>query len=80
MWKYEGLTYQSLMIECSGIAGTWNSHRTKSSDRVWIYTDFHPDHFQKVIKRTGREIVREQLSIFGPDGIEWAEGYSLEKI
>lgn len=66
------------MIECSGIAGTWNSHRTKTSDRVWIYTDFHPDHFQPNFRKTGKEVVREMISMFGPDGFEWSPGYGLD--
>ncbi len=70
------------MIECSGIAGMWNSHRTKPSDRVWTFVDFHPAHLSEATKpkgMTGREVLQDTTCWFGVDGIEWAEGYGPEK-
>ena len=80
LWKYQGITYQQLMIECSGIAGFWNSHRTKLSDRVWTYVDFHPDHFTEPKKKTGREVVSDVVCLISSDGFEWAPGHGPQSI
>lgn len=70
------------MIECSGIAGLWNSQRIKKSDRVWVYTDFHPSHQEgrRTKGKTGREVLQGVACWFDPSQIEWAEGYSPEKL
>ena len=82
LWLYHGHTYQTLMVECSGIAGVWNSQRTHKTDRVWLFTDFHPAHLAaaaEVKPKTGREIIRGIACWFG-DEIQWAEGYGPERI
>lgn len=82
MWLYEGTTYQQHMIECSGIAGVWNSQRTKKSDRVWLYTDFHPAHQKPDAPKgkTGSEVLQGVACWFDPSQIEWADGYSVSKL
>ena len=68
------------MVECSGIAGQWNVHRSKTTDRVWMYTDFHPAHLGNQKKKpNGRKVVRDAVVMFGGDMV-WAEGYGPEKI
>lgn len=78
LWQFEGVTYQQLMIECSGIAGAWNAHRTRKADRVWLFSDFHPHHLSRPQRKTSHEIMQSIAAQSGD--IEWAEGYGIESL
>jgi hypothetical protein len=80
LWKYHGITYQQLMIECYGIAGQWNAQRTKTSDRVWSYTDFHPDHFEIKKPKSGSEVVQDVVCMISGEGFTWAPGYGPDML
>ena len=80
LWSMiQGRLYHDLMMASHVTAGVWNAQRTKASDRVWWFGDFHPDHIQEK-RPTGRAVMRSVLNWFAPGDLEWAEGHSPEDI
>lgn len=77
LWMYEGITYQQLTVACSVVAGVWNGQRTRQTDRVWVYTDFHPAHIGRAVNDglTGREVIQSVTCWYAAEDIEWADGY-----
>ena len=75
LWRWQAVTYQQAMTASMIIAGIYNSHRTKASDRVFSWLDFHPDHVQTKAPAAGKQRVAETLSWYGGDEITWLDGY-----
>ncbi len=82
LWMLQGRQYHDHMIGSHVVAGVWNAQRTKTSDRVWWFGDFHPDHLGRQKQRpTGRQAVKQVAQTwFAPGDIEWADGHSAEAI
>jgi len=67
------------MTAATVVAGVFNSHRTKTSDKWWTALDFHPAHAQKRSRgKSGRQVLRDVSGSFSPGEIQWAEGYGPE--
>lgn len=69
------------MTACSVTAGIFNSQRTKTSDRVFMFTDFHPAHLAlaRKAKKTGKQVLQGIACWFG-NNIKWAAGFGPDKI
>lgn len=74
------MTYQQAMTAGMVIAGMYNSHRTKASDRVFSWLDFHPDHVTTQQAPTGQQQVAETLNWYSGDEITWLDGYGPEVV
>lgn len=57
------------------VAGLYNSHRSKASDKVFAWTEFHSEHASARRGKTGRQIIQETQQWFASDEIQWLPGY-----
>lgn len=78
LWRWQAITYQQAITASMVVAGLFNSHRTKKSDRVFSWIDFHPDHIQDIPQKAGKQLVADTLGWFAPGQVQWLEGYGPE--
>ena len=75
LWVYDGISYERWMQTGAIVAGLYNSQRTKTSDRVWTFADFHPAHATARRGKSGLEIVTQTREWFASDEIQWLPGF-----
>lgn len=59
------------------VAGLYNSHRSKASDKVFAWTEFHSEHAVGRRAKTGHQIIQETQQWFAPGEIQWLPGHGL---
>jgi hypothetical protein len=75
LWLHDGQSYERWMHTGAIVAGLYNVQRTKTSDRVWTFKDFHPAHATTHKAKTGRQVVQQTQGWFAADEIQWLPGY-----
>jgi hypothetical protein len=75
LWLHDGQSYERWMHTGAIVAGLYNVQRTKTSDRVWTFRDFHPAHAMTHKAKTGRQVVQQTQGWFAADEIQWLPGY-----
>ena len=77
LWRYQGITYQQYLASSQICATLYNVQRTKRSQKVWTWQEFHPWHNRtRPHKATGAQVISTMVGWCG-DQMRWAPGYSL---
>ena len=75
LWAHDGQAYERWMHTGAIVAGLYNCQRTKASDRVWTFKDFHPAHAADKRGKTGRQVIQETQQWFAAGEIQWLPGH-----
>jgi hypothetical protein len=75
IWRWQSITYQQEMQAAMIVAGVYNSHRSKASDKVFAWTEFHSEHAGQRRGKTGHQIIQETQQWFAPGEIQWLPGH-----
>lgn len=63
------------------VAGIFNSRRTKTSQKYYQFTDFHPHHAYSVrVGMSGQQVVSDTVGWYPADQIEWLPGWGQESL
>jgi len=81
MFRWQSITYQQFMQSSFIVAAIFNSQRQKRSDKVWKWTDIHPEHAQQQQSRgaSGKQVMSTIVAMSG-DNWTFAPGESWETI
>jgi len=80
IWRFSAVTYFQFMLSGNVAAAIFNAQRTKQTDKVFRWTDFHPSHHSKAQKISGPQLMAQALAMAGDCDWDFAPGMTLEKI
>jgi len=80
VWRYQGLTYQQYLTSSAICATLYNVQRTKATQKIWQWQEFHPWHSGKrKQKASGSQVISTMIGWCG-DRLKWAQGHSVHTL
>jgi len=77
--RYQATQYEANRRTAEIAAALYNVQRTKASDPVWTYLDFHPKHFRPATAKSGKAKLAAIAAAMAPDMV-WSATQKPEVI
>jgi len=77
--RYQATQYEANRRTAEIAAALYNVQRTKASDPVWTYLDFHPKHFRPATVESGKAKLAAIAAAMAPDMV-WSATQKPEVI